>query len=282
MFSGETLTKGTAASEVPGQRHWRVAVGAGSAPACAVQLASPLVHGLELGSACAGPAWGVAVVTHSAPVAALDEAEILRYRKLAAALLEWACGWPETTAVSEDHPRYQLVTEGRDVGRMQKRYSSCGDLPHWLYETLGVRLDWVNRAPHWRVAQNLILLQAKGYFGKNLIARVWDGTLLDAGDTLIVSNKAHRQLHAVCIIARDPVCGWLATAQYGQPGGALVECDIAGSDSGGIHQRDRLCRVLPGPKLSPGRYIRSVLRLPDVLVAAAAAGKLVPAELPWS
>src|ERR1044071_3102756 len=66
------------------------------------------------------------------------------YHALAADLLEYACNGHAGRAESD--PVYQAVTEGRDIGAMQKDYSSCGDLAHWLFYRIGVRFPWVNRA----------------------------------------------------------------------------------------------------------------------------------------
>lgn len=42
-------------------------------------------------------------------------------------------------------PFYVTVTQGRDSRANWTRYSSCGDLLHWLAWDLGVREEWVNR-----------------------------------------------------------------------------------------------------------------------------------------
>ena len=218
------------------------------------------------------------MVAHGNKVPQIDELTILFHRKLAARLLEWACGYPESSSVSENHPRYQVVTEGRDVGAMQDKYSSCGDLPHWLLWRLGVRLPWVNRAEgpgDWRIGQNTILLQAegkfpKGYYGACPVAQVWRGQSLDAGDTLLISRTDHSGVHAVCVVAAHDAL--LNTAQYGQPGGALVDCRITTGE--------RLCTVCEDGSLSHGRIIRCVLRLPDVLRAALQRRQLVACQAP--
>jgi hypothetical protein len=176
----------------------------------------------------------------------LDEAELLRRRKLAVHWLEWACGWPEATAVDTTHERYRAVTEGRHG----PGYSSCGDLAHWMLFRLGVRLAWINRAEcrGWRVGANINKLVPPpiGACGQ---ARPWRGGPLDGGDVLIIANKwpAGTDAHAVCVCVEEP--GWLGTAEYGQPGGALK-----------THRWD-------GVRIGQ-RKVQTVLRLDDVLYAA--------------
>lgn len=144
----------------------------------------------------------------------MTEAEIHARRKLAVRLLEWSCA---DDRVDEDHPRYRLVTEGRDVGAMRKRYSSCADLAHWLYFRLGVREAWINRAEHrgWKSAVNVarIVTQSKRW---TPLADV------QGGDVLVIANDwpRGRDAHVVCVI--DWFGDEVATAEYGQPGGVLA------------------------------------------------------------
>src|SRR3954463_2525699 len=67
------------------------------------------------------------------------------WRAAAVALVEYACGFE--TGRSKDDLVYKEVTEGRDGPgpEQRKRYSSCGDLAHWLYTRLGIREKWINR-----------------------------------------------------------------------------------------------------------------------------------------
>lgn len=62
-------------------------------------------------------------------------------------LLSYACGRFDSGR-NEDDPIYQGVTEGRDVPPFREKYSSCGDLAHWLLFRLGSRLEMINRKEH--------------------------------------------------------------------------------------------------------------------------------------
>lgn len=182
-----------------------------------------------------------------------EQLEIIR--ECAGHLLDYAChgdrGRPE------GDPVYDWVTEARDRGAMRVKYSSCGDLAHWLLYRLGVRLSFVNRAEHdgWRSGVNLSLLQTTSKYGSNKLAAGWPGENWDelrAGDILIVKIA---QPHCICVIgfdSKDPTK--LHTAEYGQPGGKLKVHDFA----------------------SLSKKIFSVLRLEDVLDAA---GELAPIDV---
>jgi hypothetical protein len=87
--------------------------------------------------------------------------DISLWQMAAVALVEYACG---TTphGRDKDDPVYQAVTEGRDVAPFRAKYSSCGDLAHWLLERLGLDEPWVNRRSlgHYRVGMNVSDLSA--------------------------------------------------------------------------------------------------------------------------
>jgi len=145
----------------------------------------------------------------------LDEETIFGMRKFAVSLLEYACngdsGRAETDLV------YLLdVTEGRDQGAMRRKYSSCGDLAHWMLMRIGVRSRWVNRDEHrgWRVGMNVALLT--GGNSRPVLAT----QRFEPGDIVVVWNhpKAY-DAHVICVIDHDGEK--LLTAEYGQPGGAL-------------------------------------------------------------
>jgi hypothetical protein len=83
-----------------------------------------------------------------------------------------------TYAVSDEvrstlDPVYRTIVEGRTG----PKYSSCGDLAHWLLFRLGVRAPFINRAEYresdgghgWRVGLNLNLLTPPG-IGTNPVA----------------------------------------------------------------------------------------------------------------
>ena len=175
--------------------------------------------------------------------------DLLERQKLAALLLDWAC---ESGTVAQDSPRYQAVVEGRT----HSEYSSCADLAHWLLFRLGVRLPWVNRNEHlgWRNTVNISRLVTHSGF--------WTGQELDAGDILIIANNwpMGKDAHAVCVVASHGD-GWLSTAEYGQPGGALKSRQIASGKWG-------------------SRTIRTLMRLADVLDIASEAGMLESPDLP--
>lgn len=84
------------------------------------------------------------------------------YRAAAVGWAWWACqGFDGARIGAEPH---RTVTEGRkelmhrtNPGRL---YSSCGDLVHFVLDRIGCRAPFVNRAPRWRIGQNLLLLAA--------------------------------------------------------------------------------------------------------------------------
>jgi len=82
--------------------------------------------------------------------------ELYVWQTAAVALVEYACGI-SSEGRDKDDPVYQQVVEGRDVAPFRARYSSCGDLAHWLLERLGLDEPWVNRASlgHYHVGANV-------------------------------------------------------------------------------------------------------------------------------
>ncbi len=129
-------------------------------------------------------------------------------RRGAVALAEFACGFD--VGRSKDDPVYAAVTGGRDVGAMRARYSSCGDLAHWMLFSLGCRAEWINHsdAPHgWRVGMNLSLLAAHGALPGGAD---WAP---EPGDVLVIWNSPTGSDGHVCV--------WLGggvTANYGAGG----------------------------------------------------------------
>jgi hypothetical protein len=207
---------------------------------------------------------GVPVVVGSKPVD-LTPGELDSLRVLAVDLLVWACDGGD---VSEKHPRYVQVTEGRDKG---PGYSSCADLAHWLFYRLGVRSSWVNRFEHngWRSGVNIARLVTAavkyggladyppGSIDGRWLIRCGGEARADPGDVVIVANDwpGGRDSHAVCIRAQRPEGGYL-TAEYGLPGG-------------GLRERPRF-----------GRRIRAWLPLDRILTEAFNRGELVSPDLP--
>jgi hypothetical protein len=143
--------------------------------------------------------------------------EIDRRQALVHRLLDWACNGER--GVDEDHPHYREVTEGRDVGAMRSKYSSCGDLAHWLLYRLGCRAPFVNRAEHrgWKVGANVSLLSTAPHGVRQLPV---PGARFEPGDVLIVWN--HQQghdAHVMVVYEHRPDLARLVVAEYGQPGG---------------------------------------------------------------
>lgn len=164
---------------------------------------------------------------------------IHEYRKRAVAWLEYACqGNPGL-----DSPRHLEIKEGRRV----KGYSSCGDLAHWLWFRLGVRLPWLNREEHlgWTPGVNVSRIVAHS-------SRYESAEPLHGGDVIVIANvwPAGYDAHVVCIVDQ-PSLSTICTAESGLPGNGLQT------------------RALP-----MARRIRTVARLSDVLEAAEAAGLL--------
>jgi hypothetical protein len=195
----------------------------------------------------------------------LTEDQLFPYRVAAARLLQNVCNG--TNGIAETHPIARAMTERRDGGKDKDKFSSCGELPMWLYERLGVRLDWLNRAAlrSYRWGMNIQLLSARP-IGANPIARLpKPGERYECGDTLIIwkaYNKANpqaytRDAHARVVLSH-PTGSMGTVAEYGQPGGHVAAVNMTWN--------------------GPGRYIQSVLKLEDVLNAANAAGKLEPIE----
>jgi hypothetical protein len=195
----------------------------------------------------------------------INEERLFNLRVTAAQLLQNACGG--THGVLETSPISKALTEGRDGGANRAAFSSCGELPMWLYERVGVRLDWLNRSAlrPYRWGQNIQLLSARP-IGANPIARMArPGERYELGDTLILwkpYNKADpkaftRDAHARVVISH-PTGSMASVAEYGQPGGHVAVVNMVWG--------------------GPGRQIQSVLKFEDVIRAADEAGALEPAE----
>jgi hypothetical protein len=143
-------------------------------------------------------------------------------RGFATELIHYACGkW--TGGRDEDDAVYRAVTEDRDRGALQQRYSSCGDLAHWLLYRLGCRSKFINRQEHlgWRVGRNVSKL---AFAPPAQDAKPTD--LYAAGDVLVIwSNDTATDAHVMVVLhheGTDLVCG-----EYGQPGGAVREHELS-------------------------------------------------------
>jgi hypothetical protein len=200
----------------------------------------------------------------------LTDVDIEERRRLTVRLCRWACA---DDRVDTQHRRYLDVIEHR---RYIPPSSSCGDLPHWVYYRLGVRLGWINREEHrgWRVGVNINRLVPPP-IGACSEAFVWSGQPLGMGDTIVIANDwgGGRDAHAVVVLVThgDDV----ATAEYGQPGGAMYRRRLHGN---------RLCAVHEDGTLSAGRVVRAWLPLDRVLRSAFQRGLLAeptpPEDLP--
>jgi hypothetical protein len=111
-------------------------------------------------------------------------------------------------------PVYQRIVEGRDKG---PKYSSCGDLAHWLLFILGVREPWVNRDENkgWRSGFNVNLLIAKPIGGNPIAENNPDLDLLHTGD-IIISWKQKTGTDAHVMVFDHIENGELYTWDLGQ------------------------------------------------------------------
>lgn len=159
----------------------------------------------------------------------------------------------------EKDPEYIDITEGRDVGAMQQKYSSCGDLPHWLLEGCGVRFPWVNRAAlgQYAVGMNVARIQSMAHELAPPSIRVFESLWI--GDVLIVWNSP-KGLDAHVIVATGPLQnGVLPTVEMGQPG--AVACM-------------RIPKLRPDGWYIGTRRVQKILKFAATIEAAARAGKL--------
>ncbi len=140
---------------------------------------------------------------------------------LASALLRYAVA--DSAGRDELDPVYRVITERRDgpTPALRAKYSSCGDLAHWLLRCLGVRAAWLNRdddedGQPWHSGVNLNWL-CPPPIGKCSIAKADLQADPEPGD-IFVENNAHGG-HVFCAIEYDAAADTLVTAEYGQPGG---------------------------------------------------------------
>jgi hypothetical protein len=89
-------------------------------------------------------------------MAALPSLDVLQ--RAAVAMIRYACG---ANGRGKDDPVYAEVTEKRDDTPAERaRYSSCGDLYHWLMKRFDVEERWVNRTDDgvhgdWEMGKNV-------------------------------------------------------------------------------------------------------------------------------
>lgn len=177
-------------------------------------------------------------------------------------LLDWAT---VGGARDERHPHYTAVTEGRDPA--DPKYSSCGDLAHWLLFRLGCRQTWINRKEHegWRSGRNVSTLA----FEAPTCARrtPFPGAMFDTGDVLIVWNKADgTDAHVMVVHSFSASPLRLVVGEFGQPGGHITE---------------KTLRIRDGELFIGQRQVQRWLPLHLVLTDAAERDLLAPVSLPW-
>ena len=172
------------------------------------------------------------------------------WREGCASLAEYACGFG--AGRSKDDPIYAQVTEGRDVGAMRARYSSCGDLGHWLLWRLGAREAWLNRSAlgQYRIGQNISLLAAQG----RAPTPEW---IPARGEIVLVWNNP-QGADAHCCVVLGYGAGVLRTANYGAGG-------MSAAASPGARISSASCRLVTGHwqyglrrvqrVLDPGRWL---------------------------
>lgn len=186
--------------------------------------------------------------------------EIDARRALVRPLLAWACiggAWNKV------HPNYAAVTERRQVGK----YSSCGDLAHWMYFRVGVREPWVNRAEHrgWKMGWNVTYLDQKPY---RVPSHRSIGELrFELGDVIIVRGAPGTE-HVIVCESYDPATRELLTGEFGQPGGARKRHVLTPGQ--GIDVRPMIGK----------RTIMWHLPFAEVLTQAAEKGLLVEPDVP--
>jgi hypothetical protein len=207
------------------------------------------------------------------------------WRAAAVALCEHACGYE--AGRSKDDPVYIEVTEGRDGPgpEQRRRYSSCGDLAHWLYKRLGIREAWLNRTDDdafgpWKPGEN--------------IARLWGGAcpfdevppddpnwMPEPGDVVLIWNNGV-DAHVMVALGRNgPI---LRTANYGS--GGMSPLASPGAKIGGkaltfqhgkpFYDKRQIQRYLP-----LGAAIRHISVAPDLTGARLTGDQFDAIELGW-
>lgn len=207
------------------------------------------------------------------------------WRAAAVALCEYACGFE--AGRSKDDAVYKEVTEGRDGPGpdVRKRYSSCGDLAHWLYSRLGIRQRWVNRTDDgvygtWKPGANITQLWG-GACPFDQVPPDDPNWKPDAGDVLLIWNTGF-DAHVMVAIGHDGTN--LRTANYGAggmsplpaPGAKLGARPITRHDGKPFYGKKRIQRWLP---LSEAIKLRSAE--PNLKGAALTGEEFDAIELNW-
>lgn len=138
-----------------------------------------------------------------------------------AELALWCCDYG---SIGKLHPRYAMVTEGRDTPENWRFYSSCADLGHLIAKRVGVRQPWVNRDDDkvhgpWERTKNVgKLAQASAAPRADYAPGL--------GDIWILSNTwpAGTDAHVcICLGPNPDKPGEILTANYGASGLQMVE-----------------------------------------------------------
>lgn len=208
------------------------------------------------------------------------------WRAAAAALCEHACGYDRGRG--KDDAVYIEVTEGRDGPgpEQRKRYSSCGDLVHWLYKRLGIREPFLNRTDDgangpWRSGEN--------------VSRLWGGAcpfdrvppadldwLPEPGDVLLIWNTGF-DAHVMVALGADRD-GKIRTANYGaggmssgvSPGARIGSNRITWQRGKPFYGARQIQRYLP-----LAEAVRHITVTPDLRGASLSGEEVDAIELGW-
>lgn len=129
------------------------------------------------------------------------------------------------------------VTERRIYQYVKQRSTSCGDLLHCVAYAIGCRSPAVNRAEYkgWKPSVNL----SRWFVPPLPHDRIWRPRLdqIRPGDFLCYDYTS-RKAHGLIYLGMT-VDGRARTADFGQPGGRLFLCDVAGGNGAPLRFRGR-------------------------------------------
>lgn len=201
-----------------------------------------------------------------------------QYRLAAMYLAMWAARgnfvmWNDERAIEVTEGRkldmVRWVQSGKATAQAERHgYSSCGDLPHWLYEQLGVRSRWNTQESidgQWDMGMNLARISGHPDFSTELPEQ------LSPGDVLYVGHGA---LDHVCVVMGEELepSPRIATVDYGQSALQGVEGRFRPSFG---WDRQSVPMVHGGV-----RKVHGYLDLDRVIERARDAGELVAASFP--
>lgn len=203
-------------------------------------------------------------MTDFIPLTLLDEDVA---RSAAVSLARWSVRDSEVKGFDE---RALIITENRnrdsEVQKWKYGHSSCGDLPHWIYEMLGVRSRWVNRNgikgsrhPGYRMAMNLSFIYGRPEFRHGPVKQLLPGDTLYIG---VISDPNTN--HVQVVLEHDAETKRLTVAQYG---------GIMKGKEHGIDGRLTVYEGFDGRKVKT-KPVVGVLPLWPVIGRAVAAGEL--------